>query len=251
MKIAFLASTAPRSQKSLRELTKRHDNVSPQQADVIVVLGGDGFMLRCIHMYMALGIPLFGMNRGSVGFLMNVHDLDGLSERIDAAEPTILHPLHMDAITAHGKHSALAINEISLLRNSAQAAKIRIRVNDEVKVAELVADGVLVATPAGSTAYNLSAQGPILPIGSKLLALTPLSPFRPRRWRGAVLPNVVRIHLEILSPEHRPVNATADFSEIRDVHELVIYEQREHSINLLFDPHHNLEERILNEQFIN
>ncbi|MGV6853130.1 MAG: NAD kinase [bacterium] len=249
MRISFLASRSAKAQESLKYLLAHYESVEPVQAEVIVVLGGDGFMLRCIHEYMDHHIPLFGMNRGTIGFLMNRYDPTELISRIKTAELTRLHPLSMRAKTSSGQVEALAINEISLLRNSAQAAKIQIKVNGETKVDQLTADGVLVSTPAGSTAYNLSAHGPILPIGSKLLALTPLSPFRPRHWRGAILPNNVKIKLNILQAEKRPVNATADFREIRNVMELEINEDRNHTISLLFDPHHNLEERILNEQF--
>jgi NAD+ kinase len=217
----------------------------------LVVLGGDGVMLRTLHATIGRPVKVFGMNCGTVGFLMNRFDPDGLEQRLRDAHKVALHPLRMRAVSRSGAcHEALAINDVSLLRETAQAAKIRICVDDKERMAELVCDGVLVATSAGSTAYNLSAHGPILPLGSEVLALTPISPFRPRRWRGAILPHSARVTLEILEADKRPVSATADFSEIRDVLEVNIVEDPSLHFELLFDPEHHLEERILQEQFL-
>lgn len=227
------------------------------EADVIVVLGGDGFLLETLHRTMALKKPLYGMNCGTVGFLLNKLHLDGDAEdrcsllsRIEQAEETVLHPLEMTATTSLGVQKHLAINEVSLLRQTRQAANIRIYIDGVVRCDNLVADGVIVATPAGSTAYNLSAQGPIIPLGVNLLALTPLSAFRPRRWKGALLNSKSRIRLETLQPQKRPISATADWGEVRDVLDVEIVERRDIALHMLFDKAHNLEDRILNEQFI-
>ena len=250
-KIAILASRAEAAQAALMALGKRYDQVDPEQADVIVALGGDGFMLRTLHQVMDKGTPVYGMNRGSVGFLMNDYDETNLRERIQNASEQILHPLWMRAYDENGETTeALAINEVALSRGSAQAAKIRIIINGKVRMDELIADGVLIATPAGSTAYNLSAHGPIVPMGSGILALTPISAFRPRRWRGALLSSDARVVFEVLEHEKRPVLAVADSTEVRKAVRVEVQESRKHQVKLLFDPHHNLEERIINEQFI-
>ena len=249
-KICFLASRSDAAQAALAALQQRYEHVDPEAADVIVALGGDGFMLRTLHQFMDRGTPVYGMNRGSVGFLMNTYEEDALPERIREASEEILHPLWMRATDENGESTeALAINEVAVTRDSAQAAKIRIIINGKVRMEELIADGVLIATPAGSTAYNLSASGPIVPIGSSILALTPIAAFRPRRWRGALLSNEARVELEVLEHDKRPVLAVADSTEVRHAVRVEIQESRKHRITLLFDPHHNLEERIINEQF--
>ncbi|MEE8247535.1 MAG: NAD kinase [Alphaproteobacteria bacterium] len=249
-RIGFVASEAPEARQAAARLRQRYGDVEPEQADVVVALGGDGFMLETLHRFLGHKAPIYGMNRGTVGFLMNSYQEDDVIERLAAAEVTVLHPLMMLAESADGrKTEAVAINEVSLLRQTRQAAKIRISVDDTVRTPELICDGVLVATAAGSTAYNLSAHGPILPLGCDLMALTPISAFRPRRWRGAVLPARARVRLEILEPGARPVSAVADHTEVREVVDVRVSEQREIEIELLFDPEHNLEERILDEQF--
>ena len=249
-RIAFVASPIEEAQSALAALSARYGDTPLDAADVIVALGGDGFMLRTLHRHMARGLPVYGMKLGTVGFLMNHHHADDLPERIARARPTVLRPLVMEAVTESGSTaSALAFNEVSLLRQTKQAAHLRVALNGAVKLEELICDGVLVSTPAGSTAYNLSAHGPILPFGSQLLAMTPISPFRPRRWRGAILPAAIEIKFEVLDPYKRPVSATADSNEVRDVVEVTIRESREQTVTLLFDPEHGLEERILNEQF--
>ena len=249
-RIAFVASDHDIAQAALADLTAKYDSVDPSVAEVIVALGGDGLMLATLHEHMNDGVPVYGMNRGSVGFLMNEYDVENLIERLEGAETTALHPLKMTAIDSDGnEHNRLAINEVSLFRQTHQAAKLRISVDGKVRLAELIADGLLVATPSGSTAYNLSAQGPILPIGSPLLALTPISPFRPRRWRGALLPNRAHIKIEVLNPEIRPVSAVADNRETRSVVEVLIEEDTATEYLMMFDPGHNLDERILVEQF--
>ncbi len=249
-RIGFVASDAPEARQAAARLRQRYGDVEPEQADVVVALGGDGFMLETLHRFLGHRAPIYGMNRGTVGFLMNAYQEHDVIERLAAAEVTVLHPLKMLAQSADGrKTEAVAINEVSLLRQTRQAAKIRISVDDTVRTPELICDGVLVATAAGSTAYNLSAHGPILPLGCDLMALTPISAFRPRRWRGAVLPARVRVRFEILEPGRRPVSAVADHTEVREVVDVRISEQREIEIELLFDPEHNLEERILDEQF--
>ena len=249
-RIGFVASDAPEARQAADRLRQRYGDVEPEQADVVVALGGDGFMLETLHRFLGRGVPIYGMNRGTVGFLMNEYREDDLAERLAAAEATVLHPLMMLAESADGrKTEAVAINEVSLLRQTRLAAKIRISVDDTVRTPELICDGVLVATAAGSTAYNLSAHGPILPLGCDLMALTPISAFRPRRWRGAVLPARARVRFEILEPGARPVSAVADHTEVREVIDVRVSEQREIEIELLFDPEHNLEERILDEQF--
>ncbi|WP_366556099.1 NAD kinase [Aquibaculum sediminis] len=250
-KIAFVAASTPEANQARDDLIARYASCDVDEAEVIVALGGDGFMLETLHRTVGRSVPIYGMNCGTVGFLMNEFESDGLIDRLAQAQEVRLHPLRMVARTREGGHSeALALNEVSLFRESRQAAKIRIRIDSVVRLEELVCDGVLVATPAGSTAYNLSAHGPILPLGTPLLALTPISAFRPRRWRGALLPRGAKVTFEVLEHLKRPVSATADFTEVRDVVEVTIREDRETSLRLLFDPEHNLEERILKEQFI-
>jgi len=248
--IAFVASGTPEAREACDRLSQRYGNVAPDQADVIVALGGDGLMLQTLHKFMATGKPIYGMHRGTVGFLMNEYSPDHLVERLNNARITVIHPLVMRATgTDGGVQEHRAINEVSLFRQSAQAAHLRILVDGKERLAELIADGVLVATPAGSTAYNLSVQGPIIPIGAPLLALTPISPFRPRRWRGALLPDKARVTIEALDPDKRPVAAVADHDEVRSVRSVDIGMDVAVSINLMFDPGHSLDERILGEQF--
>ena len=250
-KIAFLASPAPDAQAALQALIAAHGQHAPDAADVLCPLGGDGFMLQTLHRHGALGRPVFGMKLGTVGFLMNHHRTDGLVERLHAAEAAVLRPLEMEAVTESGATvTSLAYNEVSLLRQTRQTAHLRIHLNGQVRLEELVSDGALIATPAGSTAYNYSAHGPILPLGSAVIALTPIAAFRPRRWRGAILRADTLVKIEVVDGYKRPVSATADSHEVRDVVEVTIRESRERTVTLLFDPEHNLEERILDEQFI-
>lgn len=249
-KICFLASEAPEAQDAMRNLRHRYGHVPPAEADAIVALGGDGFMLHTLHGTMALDVPVYGMNCGTVGFLMNDYGDEDLRGRLARARRAVINPLRMQAIDRSGSTiEALAINEVSLLRETRQAAKIRILLDGEVRMPELICDGVLVATPAGSTAYNLSAHGPILPIGARLMALTPISAFRPRRWRGAILPWEARVRFEVLEFDKRPVSATADYIEVRDVRQVDVASAPEIEIKLLYDPGHGLEERLLREQF--
>ena len=249
-RISFVAAGQKEAQAAGRSLRARYGHVPPSRADIIVALGGDGFMLQTLHRFPKRRIPIYGMNRGSVGFLMNVYREDGLAQRLARAEPIELHPLRMRATDRRGRHhEALAINEISLLRQTRLAAKIRIQVDGVVRLEELICDGVLVATPAGSTAYNLSAYGPIVPIGADVLALTPISAYRPRRWRGALLPHGTTVVFDVLDAAERMVSAVADFTEARDVTRVVVSEDRDVSPVLLFDPEHNLEERIIAEQY--
>ncbi len=249
-KIAFLASDVPEAQEAAARLATRYGNVPWEEADAIVALGGDGLMLQTLHRTMGRNIPIYGMNRGSVGFLMNEYREDDLPARLAKAEINVIHPLRMRAIDQDGvTHEALAINEVSLFRQRYQAAKLRISVDGQVRMEELICDGVLVATPAGSTAYNLSAHGPILPITAPLLALTPISPFRPRRWRGALLPNTAKVRVEVLEAEKRPVSAVADHTEFRFVTDVHVEEASQIDLHLMFDPGHALDERILKEQF--
>lgn len=249
--IHFVASPSERAQQALAEMERRYGQKSLESADIIVALGGDGFMLRTLHRLLSAKLPIYGMKLGKVGFLMNRYREEELNERLRQAQLVELNPLRMEVTTEAGNQTqALAINEVSLLRQTNQAAHIRITVNGNVKVKELVCDGVLVATAAGSTAYNLSAHGPILPLGTEAMALTPISPFRPRRWRGAVLPSSARIGFEILDHYKRPVSATADAHEVRNVISVDVHEERDITLKLLFDPDHNLEDRILDEQFL-
>ncbi len=249
-KIAFVASDVPEAQEARERLAKAYGNVEPRKAEAIVALGGDGLMLQTLHRHLNDRVPIYGMNRGSTGFLMNDYSEDDLRGRLARAEVNVIHPLAMRAVDAEGReHEALAINEVSLFRQIYQAAKIRISIDDRVRLGELICDGVLVATPAGSTAYNLSAHGPILPINAPLLTLTPISPFRPRRWRGALLPNGAKIRFEVLEPDKRPVSAVADHAETRSVTRVDVMQASHIDLFMMFDPGHSLDERILSEQF--
>jgi NAD+ kinase len=248
--IAFVASDTQAAQKARRLLIRRYGDALPETADVVVALGGDGLMLATLQRFMNSGKPIYGMHRGTVGFLMNEFSEQHLTERLAAAHVTVIHPLLMRARDAAGRiHRHHAINEVSLFRQSYQAARLRILVDGEERLAELVADGVLLATPAGSTAYNLSVQGPIIPIGAPLLALTPISPFRPRRWRGALLPDRAHVIVEVREAAKRPVAAVADHNEVRSVRSVEISLDHKISMHMLFDPGHSLDERILREQF--
>jgi NAD+ kinase len=250
-KIAFVSSGTPEALHALEVLTATHRQHVVGDADVICALGGDGFMLQTLHRHGGLGKPVFGMKLGSVGFLMNQYRDDDLGVRLAQAEPAKLRPLEMLAQTESGTTTgSLAYNEVSLLRQTRQAAHVSIDLNGQTRVDELICDGVMVATPAGSTAYNSSAHGPILPLGSHTLALTPIAPYRPRRWRGAILKADTEVRLRVLDPYKRPVSVTADSHETRDVVEVTIRESRDRLVTLLFDPEHNLEERILSEQFM-
>jgi NAD+ kinase len=249
-KIAFFSSTEDRAVRAADRLRKRFGDASIEEADVLVVLGGDGAMLETLHRCFDRNLPIYGMNRGTVGFLMNEFREAGFRKRLDKAQRVELHPLKMTVETVDGEKSeAFCINEVALLRQTRQAAKLKISIDRQVRMKELICDGALIATPAGSTAYNLSAHGPIIPLGAELLALTPISAFRPRRWRGALLPSDVEILLEIQEPKKRPVSAVADYTEIRDVKRVRVSQDAKTTLTLLFDPEHNLEERILNEQF--
>lgn len=249
-KIAFVASCTPEAEEAAKRLRSMYGDIAANKADVIVALGGDGFMLQTLHDFIGSSKPIYGMNCGSVGFLMNEYKEENLYERLAEAELNIIHPLRMTVTEQSGeKSSALAINEVSLLRQRYQAAKLRIFVDGKVRMDELTCDGVLVATPAGSTAYNLSAHGPILPINAHLLALTPISPFRPRRWRGALLPGEAKVRIEVLENAKRPVSAVADHTEFRSVQSVDIEEHPSIEMKMLFDLGHSLDERILSEQF--
>ncbi len=249
-RIAFVASAGSEAQQALAQLVKLYGNHDPAEADVIVALGGDGLMLQTLHRHMRSDRPIYGMNRGTVGFLMNEYSLDDLRDRLAAARTTVINPLLMRATDIHDQvHLYHAINEVYLFRQTHQMARLRILIDERERMAELSADGILVATPAGSTAYNLSAQGPILPINAALLALTPISAFRPRRWRGALLPNTAFVVIEVLEGDKRPVAAVADHDEARDVRRVEVLSDKTISMRMLFDPGHSLEERILSEQF--
>ena len=250
LKIAFLASEAPVAVTARETLAARYGDVPPDQADVIVALGGDGFMLRTLHETRDLGVPVYGMNRGTIGFLMNEYSETGLIRRLKAAEQAVINPLSMQAMDQAGRpHHALAINEVSLLRMGPQAARLKITVDGKLRLAELVCDGALVSTPAGSTAYNYSAHGPILPIDADVLALTAIAAFRPRRWRGALLPKSATVRFDVLEPEKRPVMAVADSTKIDDIDWVEIRSEPAIEHRLLFDPGHGLEERLIAEQF--
>jgi len=249
-RVAFVASDGPEAQRALKRMSQRYGNAPISDAQVLVALGGDGLMLETLHRHMNDRIPIYGMNRGSVGFLMNEYREDQLLERLTGAEVSRIHPLVMTALDGKGvTHEALAINEVSVFRETHQVAKLKISVDGKVRLDELACDGLLVATPAGSTAYNLSAYGPILPIDARLLALTPISAFRPRRWRGALLPSGANIEIEVLDSGKRPVSAVADNVETRNVVNVKVAEARHIEILMMFDPGHNLDERILSEQF--
>jgi NAD+ kinase len=245
-----VAADTEAAQQAREELCRLYPCVEPERADVVIPLGGDGFMLETLHRVLPRGVPIFGMHRGSVGFLMNAYRPEGLFERLMAAQPVVLHPLEMVATNEHGsEHKALAFNEVSLLRESRQAAKLKVIVDGVVRIDELMADGILVATPVGSTAYNLSAHGPIIPLGAGILALTPISAFRPRRWRGALLRHEAQVRIDALETDKRPVSAVADYTEARDVVGVEIHENRDIAMTLLFDREANLEERVFKEQF--
>ena len=248
--LAFSASDRPEAQAALARLTARYGQVDEKDANVIVALGGDGQMLETLHRNLQRGTPVYGMNRGSVGFLLNDYAEDDLPRRVADAVATVIHPLQMDAWTEDGRvHSGLAINEVSLLRQTRQSAKLRIEVDGRVRMEELSCDGCLLATPAGSTAYNLSAHGPIIPLDANVLALTPISAFRPRRWRGALVPHKSRVAFDVLEAEKRPVSATADGFEVRRVTRVEVCERRDVALTMLFDAGRSFEERVLAEQF--
>jgi NAD+ kinase len=250
MRIHFTASPRPEAQEALRRLRHTYGEAGEANADVVVALGGDGHMLDALKGRMVDPKPVYGMHRGTVGFLLNEFKEENLPERLANAESVRLRPLVMRARTVGGEtHERRAINEVSLLRQTSQTARLRILIDGAERLAELSCDGAMVATPAGSTAYNLSAHGPILPIGARLLALTPISAFRPRRWRGALLPQTARVRFEIQEPTRRPVSASADSAEVRDVESVEVREDSEVSLTMLFDPGHALDERVLREQF--
>ena len=249
-RIAFLASTAELAQSARNTFVHQFGDCDSSEADVIVALGGDGFMLQTLHLTQHLNVPVYGMNRGTVGFLMNEFLQDNLEQRLSATEEAVINPLRMRATCTDGsQHTELAINEVSLLRQGPQAAKLQIFVDDRLRLSELACDGALVATPAGSTAYNYSAHGPILPIGSEVLALTAMAAFRPRRWRGAVLPKAAKVRFEVIEPVKRPVMADADSRSVQDVVSVEIESAGDITHRLLFDPDHGLEERLIQEQF--
>lgn len=247
----FYAAETDEALEAKKSLEGRYGHVSAEDADVIVALGGDGTLLSALHSFNDIDTPFYGMNRGSVGFLMNPFHIRSLADRVRGAHSVTLNPLKMVALDQTGQtHEALAYNEVSLLRQTRQAAKLSIAVDGVERLEELICDGILVATPAGSTAYNLSAHGPIIPLDANVLALTPISAFRPRRWRGALLPCRSKIRIEIFEPEKRPVSATGDFTEIRNVMQVDVSQDTENSVTILFDPNHSLDERILKEQFV-
>jgi len=249
-RIGFAAAATGLAAQSRARLVARYGDCPFEEAEIIVALGGDGFMLETLHRLLGRGVPVYGMNCGSVGFLMNTYGEADLPARLAAAQPAVTHPLRMTAVTAAGAvHEALALNEVSLLRELRQTAKIRISVDGKVRLDELICDGVLVSTPAGSTAYNFSAHGPIVPMTANLLPLTPISAFRPRRWRGALLPSTAEVLFEVLENEKRPVAAVADSFEVRDVVSVAVHEDRGTEAVLLFDPGQSLSERIIAEQF--
>jgi NAD+ kinase len=248
--IAFVSSPTPDAQEAEAALRERYESVPPEEADVVVALGGDGLMLQTLHAFMGTRKPIYGMNKGSVGFLMNEFGTEDLLERLEAAQRSIVHPLAMEAVDVEGKrHTARAVNEVYMFRQTYQTAKLKIEVDGRVRLTELIADGLIVATPAGSTAYNLSVNGPILPLNAPLLALTPISAFRPRRWRGALLPDRAMIRIEVMEADKRPVSAVADHTETRRVCTVTVSMDYGIDLVMLHDPGHSLDERILREQF--
>jgi NAD+ kinase len=250
-RVAFVASDAEAAQLALTELRKAYGTIEPEEAEVIVPLGGDGFMLETLHRFVGTDVPIFGMHRGSVGFLMNPYEIDGLHERLATAQRVSFYPLEMKATEEGGAvRRAIAFNEVSLLRETRQAAKLKVSVDGVVRLEELMADGILLATPVGSTAYNLAAHGPIIPLDAEILALTPISAFRPRRWRGALLSHRAAVRIDALETDKRPVSAVADFTEVRDITAVEIEVRRDISITLLFDREANLQERVFKEQFL-
>jgi NAD+ kinase len=250
-RVAFVASDAEAAQQALIDLSRAYGTVDPAEADIVVSLGGDGFMLETLHRFAGKGVSIFGMHRGSVGFLMNPYQLEGLPERLDTAQRVTLYPLEMRATEESGAVTrAIAFNEVSLLRETRQAAKLRVSVDGVVRLDELMADGILLATSVGSTAYNLAAHGPIIPLDAEILALTPISAFRPRRWRGALLRHGAQVRIDALETDKRPVSAVADFTEVRDVTVVEIQESRDIAMTLLFDRDANLQERVFKEQFL-
>jgi NAD+ kinase len=250
-RVAFVASDAEAAQQALIDLSRAYGTVDPAEADIVVSLGGDGFMLETLHRFAGKGVSIFGMHRGSVGFLMNPYQLEGLPERLDTAQRVTLYPLEMRATEESGAVTrAIAFNEVSLLRETRQAAKLRVSVDGVVRLDELMADGILLATSVGSTAYNLAAHGPIIPLDAEILALTPISAFRPRRWRGALLRHGAQVRIDALETDKRPVSAVADFTEVRDVTVVEIQESRDVAMTLLFDRDANLQERVFKEQFL-
>jgi NAD+ kinase len=250
-RVAFVASDAEAAQLALQELRRKYGTIDTAEADIVVPLGGDGFMLETLHRFVSTGARIFGMHRGSVGFLMNPYQLEGLFDRLETAQPVILYPLEMVTSDEQGAtQKAIAFNEVSLLRETRQGAKLKISVDGVVRLDELMADGILLSTPVGSTAYNLSAHGPIIPLDAEILALTPISAFRPRRWRGALLSHRAKVRIDCLEVDKRPVSAVADFTEVRDITSVEIEEKRDISMTLLFDHEANLQERVFKEQFM-
>jgi NAD+ kinase len=251
-KLAFVASNRPSAKDALEELVAIYGNTTPEKADAIVPLGGDGFMLETFRRFLPLvtgGLPVYGMNKGTVGFLMNHYDPENLIERLEKAMVTPVHPLSMKAEAAEGTFQDIAFNEVSVFRQSQQAAHIRVSVDGKVRLEKLVADGIMVSTPVGSTAYNLSAHGPVIPLGADILALTPISAFRPRRWRGALLSGHATVRFDVLNPDKRPVSASADNSEILNLRSIEISHDEDTTLKILFDEDHGLAEKILQEQF--
>jgi len=249
-RLHFVAAAVPEAQGALGELRNTYPDAGPDSADTIVALGGDGFMLQTLHGFVARNKPIYGMNLGTIGFLMNEYRKDDLTARLDRAQPAVVHPLRMLATTKSHSVQGLAFNEVSLLRQTRQAARVRIVIDGKARISELVCDGVLVSTPAGSTAYNLSAHGPILPIDADLLVLTPISAFRPRGQKSALLSHRAKVTFEVLDPSKRPVSAVADDFEVRDILKVEVSEDRSISMTMLFDKERSLDERILAEQFI-
>tara|TARA_B100000003_G_scaffold44238_1_gene37992 strand:- start:1106 stop:1870 length:765 start_codon:yes stop_codon:yes gene_type:complete len=251
-RIGFVSSDKPEAKKSLQVLKKLYKNVSPENADVIVALGGDGTILKSLHNFLKKQIPIYGMNKGFVGFLMNQYSEKNLQKRLDEAIPYKLHPLKIKSFDSNGKvKEGLAFNDVSMIRSSPSIAKIKIQINNKTRIDEFLGDGCLISTAAGSSAYNLSLRGPVIPVGAQVLALTPISPYRPRRWRGALLNNDAKITLLSIENKRRPVRAEADFMEFKNIVKLEIEMDKSKYMNLLFDPGHDMEERIINEQFNN